>query len=70
MLSGVADRTQRARHRRKRSRGGGRHRAGFPIGRWMIPAGLAVAILVFVTAVLLVTDVVTSAILPALEIRR
>jgi hypothetical protein len=28
----------------------------------MVPAGLAVAILVFVTAVLLVTDVVTSAV--------
>lgn len=65
MLGRVADgtlRAKRARHRRRRGRG--RHRAGFPVGRWMIPAGLAVGILVFVTAVLLVTDVVTSAVLP------
>ncbi len=60
----MPDTPRRARHRRTHDRGRGRHKAGFPIGRWMIPAGLAVAILVFVTAVLLVTDVVTSALLP------
>ena len=36
----------------------------------MIPAGLAVGILVVVTAMLLVTDVVTSAALPVLPTLR
>ena len=64
----MADQTLRARHRRSRGRGRGRHRAGFSVGRWMIPAGLAVAILIFVTAVLLVTDMITSTAVPALSL--
>ena len=60
----MPDPTKRARHRRSRGRGRGRHRAGFPISRLMIPAGLAVAILFVVTAALLVTDMVTSTAVP------
>jgi hypothetical protein len=53
------------RHRRRRGPRGdrGRHRfvyAPSAKARWMIPAGLALVILVVVTTVLLVTDVTTS----------
>jgi hypothetical protein len=66
MLTDVSDRTERARHRRRRGRGSGRgrHRAGFSMGRWVVPAGLAVGILVVVTAMLLVTDAITSTAIP------
>ncbi len=66
MLTDVSDRTERARHRRQRGHGSGRgrHRAGFSIGRWVVPAGLALGILVVVTAMLLVTDAITSTAIP------
>jgi hypothetical protein len=58
----VAERTERARHRRKRSlRPRGRHRVRYGNARWLVPASLAVVILVIVAVALLITDVTTSA---------
>ncbi len=58
----MADRTQRARHRRTRSlRPRGRHRVRYGNARWLVPAGLAVLILALVAAALLITDITTSA---------
>ena len=63
-LSDAGRRSSGPRHRRSRSlRAQGRHRlvyAPSTKARWMIPAGLALMILVVVTTVLLVTDVTTS----------
>jgi hypothetical protein len=58
-------RTEGPRHRRRRGPRAdrGRHRfvyAPSAKARWMIPAGLALVILVVVATVLLVTDVTTS----------
>jgi hypothetical protein len=62
----VADRTARARHRRSRSlRPSGRHRLRYGPARWLVPAGLAVLILVVITVALVITDVTTSAALLA-----
>jgi hypothetical protein len=60
----VEDRTERARHRRSRSlRPTGRHRLRYGPARWLVPAGLAVVILVVITVALLITDVTTSGVL-------
>ena len=60
----MADRTPRARHRRSRSlRPRGQHRLRYGPARWLVPAGLAVLILVVITVALLITDVTTSAVL-------
>ncbi len=57
----MADQTRRGRHRRTRSlRPQGRHRVRYGSARWLVPAGLAVVILVLVAMVLVITDVTTS----------
>ncbi|MGZ4447970.1 MAG: hypothetical protein ACXVWY_14805 [Nocardioides sp.] len=45
----------------------GRHRLRYGPSRWVVPAGLAVVILIVVTAILLVTDVTTSTALTPLR---
>ena len=58
----MADRNVRARHRRSRSLfPPGQHRLRYGHARWLVPAGLAVFILVVITVALLITDVTTSA---------
>jgi len=57
----VPDRVQRARHRRTRSlRPRGRHRVRYGSARWLVPAGLAVVILLLVAVALFITAVTTS----------
>ena len=55
-------RNERARHRRTRSlRPRGRHRVRYGNARWLVPAGLAVVILLIVAVALMITDATTSA---------
>lgn len=57
----MADRIQRARHRRTRSiRPRGRHRVRYGSARWVIPTVLAVVILALVAVALVITDATTS----------